>query len=1680
MKYCIQLFIVLFIWSGVSAQTFNNEWIDYSKTYYKFKVGKTGLYRITQTELAAAGLANISSEQFQLFRNGKEVPLYITVSNGLLTATDHIEFWGEENDGKTDKALYKNPAFQLSDRYSLQTDTAAYFLTVNHGPNLRFVNTPNNVAGTTLTPLSNFMYTLRYDFKNQIHKGRGRYYGVYVYSSAYDEGEGWTSNDIAPGVSFGGNISNFLDRDPSGPPGTLRVGMAGNSKDGFGRSVKVSVNGTKLIEQPLGDFEAKHFSSTVPHSVFNTIPSFNYDITYSSGSGFDRVVVSYIEYKYPKKFDFANASNFEFNLPAAANSTFIQINNFNGGNAGAALYDLTNMQRYSAVYSGGYYKFVLTASTSERRLILVNEDVSNTLKAGTFKKINFTDYSSVANQGDYLFITGRSLLTGSAIQNYKSYRQSTVGGNFKPQIIDADELWDQFAFGIKKHPLSVKNFMGFAKAKFSVPPKFCFLVGKGMSYDEYRKNEASAYADQLNQVPTFGYPASDVILASNDFQPIAATPIGRISVIDNSELLLYLNKVKEYEAQQANISQTVADKSWMKNIAFVAGLNSGGLETTIDSYFAGYKPIAEDSLYGGKITYFSNSTTGPITPAVNQKLLNLFNEGISLFNYFGHSSAINLDYTIDDPSTFKNKGKYPMFLINGCDAGNIFSYDVSRITSISSLAEKFVMAPNSGAIGFIGSSHYGITTYLDKFNEGFYKSLSRKSYNKPVSVNVTDADIYLLSQNLEPETKYLQAAEYILNADPALKINAHSKPDYVIEEPDVKTEPAIISVAEKSFQLKVYLHNIGKFSGDSIRILLKHQLPNGTVVDLFNGKKKSFGHLDSLIIDVPIVASIHKGENKITVTIDPLQQIDELNEINNTINKNFQIIGNDVKPIYPYDLSIVPASPKMFYASTADPFLSLTDFYFELDTTLLFDSPIKFQKTIHTKGGLLEFNYPNELSEGTVYYWRVGLQTPSGIKWNNSSFTYLLNQKGFNQSHFFQHKQSSLNKINLTNAGWKFSTKSNTLRTRLAVFPTSGTLASEFSVLLNGELVTRYFCLNRSVAVNVFDPNTLKPLINQAVPSVQKANGEGGFMGSAATCDAVRQINFEFSVADAASRNKLKDFLDWIPSGYYVVLRNRNDPSTNSYVDEWKNDISVYGAGNSLYDRVKAAGFTGIDKYTYNRVWSFVYKKNDNNFMPAEKFSEGIYDKAINDIEVFSSDSLGEVMSPLIGPATSWNSVQWTGIANSSYNSNNSMMEVYGITSTGTSVLLQQVKPTQTEDVSTVSTNNYPYLQLRLKTSDGKDFLPYQLKYWRVLYTPLAEGAVHPSLDFQLKDTVERGEQLQIVFPFKNVSTEKFDSLQVRLQITDQANQTHTFLLPKTKPLFTSDTARINTTIDTKDFPGNNTLHADVNPDLIHPEQTHVNNFFYRNLFVRNDNVNPLLDVTFDGVHILNNDIVSASPKIKIDVKDDSKYLLLNDTSLVSVKLRYPNSTVRDFNYTNDTLKFIPATGSTNKASVEFSPYLKDDGDYQLTVRAKDKAGNLPASNDYSVSFKVMNKAMISDMFNYPNPFTTSTAFVFTLTGNEVPQNLKIQILTITGKIVKEITKQELGSLHIGKNITEYKWDGTDAYGQPLANGVYLYRVITNLNGNSLERFDMKDSGGNSIDTQKFFNKGYGKMYLMR
>jgi hypothetical protein len=203
--------------------------------------------------------------------------------------------------------------------------------------------------------------------------------------------------------------------------------------------------------------------------------------------------------------------------------------------------------------------------------------------------------------------------------------------------------------------------------------------------------------------------------------------------------------------------------------------------------------------------------------------------------------------------------------------------------------------------------------------------------------------------------------------------------------------------------------------------------------------------------------------------------------------------------------------------------------------------------------------------------------------------------------------------------------------------------------------------------------------------------------------------------------------------------------------------------------------------------------------------------------------------------------------------------------------------------------------------------------------------------------------------------------------------------------------------------------------------------------------------------------------------------LRLSDTSVLSLILQYPNGTKKEIPFNDPNVRFTPAASTNqNKATIEFTPSFTEDGTYRLIVKGKDMSGNTAGDVDYSVNFKVITKSSISNVLNYPNPFSTRTHFVYTLTGEAPPQYFRIQIMTISGKVVREITQDEIGALKIGTHKTDYAWDGHDEYGNQLANGVYLYRIIAKgKDGKAFEGYE-------GDTTNDLFKKGIGKLVILR
>ncbi len=1687
----ILLLLLTVVSLSAGAQSYNNEWIDYNKTYYKFKIAVTGVYRIPQSSLAAIGLGNVNASDFQLWRNGEAIPIYTSVQNAPLDANGYIEFWGEMNDGKPDLPLYRVADHQLNNKWSLQTDSAAFFLTVNPGgSNRHYVNTLNDVAGNTLTPEPFFIHTAANYNKGKINPGRSEVVGKsFTYSSSYDQGESYTSGDIVAGAVANSNFTAlhpYLGNDA--PNAIIKVNAAGNATNP--RRFVVNVNGDSVYGATMDYYEYVKGTAEMSMSKISG-GSASVQVRNMGTSANDRMVVATVELIYPRVFNFANQRQFYFELPANSNGNFLHITGFNHGATKPILYDITNNRRYEGVFAssgtGSAVRFALQPSSQPRSLVLVHQTVNLISTITQFEQRNFVDYSRPEFQGNYLIITNR-LLTGAVggsdpVEDYRLYRSSPQGGSYNAKVYLIDQLEDQFGLGIKQHPLSIRNFLRWARVRYSSPLTNVLLIGKGLVYTHFRANEKKPDIDKLALLPTFGFPASDNLLSAEGGSSIPLTPIGRISVINKDEIVAYLQKVKQYELAYNISSPSIIDKAWMKNVVHVTGASDNNTSDILLQALNGHKKIIEDSLYGGNVHTFTKTSADAVQQVSSTRLENLLREGVGLLTYFGHSSASTLEFNLDNPQNYDNEGKYPIFIVMGCNAGSFYNYNEGRLYTKETISERFVLAPDRGSVAFLASTHLGIVHYLDIYNTRFYKAMSTTHYGSTLGEIMDEAIRQVFSATSQNDFyARFQCEQFTLHGDPAIRMYSSDKPDYVIEEPQVKVSPSFIPISETKFDVTASFMNIGKVINKDIVVEMKRTYPDQSVEILQRDTVPFTSFIDSISYQLQINPIRDKGLNKITITIDATNAVDELFETNNSITRDVYIIEDDVKPVYPYNYSIVNQQDIKFTASTANPFAINAKYILEIDTTELFDSPSKVIRTLNSSGGAFDFTPGMSFVDKTVYYWRVAKEVTSGpLVWNTSSFIYLEgNEVGFNQSHIHQHFKSELNRIKLDSASktWDFKTTTNNIFVRNGVYPTTSDQGSFYSGTINDvEGFIGPGCNFNELIFNVIHPVTFVPWKNDY------SGATGLYQSFKAVCGSGRDYNFQFLLSDITWRKRIMDFLDSIPDGYFVLVRTNSSSTVagNTYASVWQDDQTILGPGQSLYHKLFDQGFEDVGSFDKPRSFIALFKKNRKSEYAAQSvFSEGIYDAITLDGNAFATDTLGVVTSPPMGPAKVWKTLIWDGQRPASPATDLTSFDVVGINDNGNeSVLVSNLAADQTNnyDLSGVDATLYPFIKLRMTTKDTVNYWPYQLNYWRVYYNPAPEGAVAPNIYFESSDTTSIGASVDFGIAFKNVSKIDFDSIKVKLSITDENNVENIIPIPRQKALVPADTIKLKVSIDTRSLSGNNTLFVNFNPDKDQPEQYLFNNYAFRSLYVIPDSLNPMMDVTFDGTHILNKDIVSAKPKILIKLSDELQSLPLNDTSLFNVKVRFPDDPEprRYYFSSTDTLQLTPPDLGSNTASVNFTPYFPIDGEYELIVTGKDRSGNLAGNVEYKVAFTVINKPMISNMLNYPNPFTTSTAFVFTVTGSEVPQNIRVQILTITGKIVREITKEELGPLHIGRNITEFKWDGTDQYGQKLANGIYLYRVITNLNGKSLDKYKAKGD-----NTDQYFNKGYGKMYLMR
>lgn len=1688
----VSLLLLLFICS--KAQPFSNSWINYAQRYYKIKVAENGIYRIDSTALASAGIvlgsSGIDPRTIQIINKGVQQYIYVQgESDGQFNTSDFIEFYGEKNDGKLDSSLYFNTTFIPNPYYSLINDTAVYFLTINTS------SSSNNRMQVQNDTAFNSYNSTDYFFREEIVENHNGYFEgetdpVGGTDARYTRAEGWFDGTS---ILNQGDQSAYVISTPqvytSGPPALFKTVVVGASKaanvSGNDHHLQIDFQGSSsyqnIKDTSFAGYQSNRFIFTQPASSLAV--GANY-IRYSSlqvpGVSSNRTTPSYLYLKYPHNSNLEGNSNYLMYLPdnTIQPKSRLSITNFNTSGT-AHIYDLTNALRIDFVQGTGNFQALVPNSGGEKKCFLTSEgNIINvtSIVPVTSPSAQFTDFSTQILDSAFIIVSNKTIWSGAV--SYKNYRNSLQGGGHNVVLADIDELYDQFAYGIVKSPLSIRNFCDFYIQKCNATghpiPHNLFLMGKSIHLRNSRNpvwfDDGDYYSNYaLNMVPSFGNPSSDILLTAglNGTQYSPAIPTGRLAARTSNDVIDYLNKVIQFDTTNAG--------DWKKQVLHFGGGVTTQEQLSFRTYLENYANIIRDTLFGGQVYNFNKTTSQPIQINTSDTLRDFINNGVSLMTFFGHASGQGFDQSTDDISTYNpQSGHYPFLLANSCYAGDLHASGISS-------SENFVMLANKGMIGYLGSVGLGLPPSLDRYSTEFYKQISVKNYSKSIgkSIQQTIATISPSASAYDQATCF----EMTLHGDPAVKISPGSKPDYKITAANVSFDALTIP---NKIIVKVVRTNIGSATNQSSLTQLVRVFPNGDTVttSIFNREPH---YKDTVSFQMPIDTNNLKGTglNKFYITLDRNNQVAELNENNNTTGEvDFLINGGDIIPVYPFEFSIIQTDTITLKASTADLLAPSKNYIFQIDTADTFTSHLMKSFTFSAPGGVVKWNpqlgpfpFPH-FNDSAVYYWRVSPDSTSptsSYKWRESSFQYIApahgNTAGWEQAHFLQFKNDKFQYAHFNRQQREFLFF-NDLKTIECITGIPYTYEAEYKISSHLEYYQPWIAGSSGMTFAVIDPITGNP--RQSVNDTNNQYHCYNLQWGNISCGQNGSLEnaFDFN-DDVAGQNNMLNFMNnFIHTGDLVL-------AFASY-----NNIPNYSAAFKLqFNNL----FNAPNIYNVPTARSYIMfgKKGGGSGAATEIVGDSTNAKITLHSTFLTNWNQGSISSPVIGPARSWHSLHWRWKSLDANATDDSIVvRVIGIKANGTEVTLANFNTNNTDVLNLgtyVDSSLYPNIRLVAYLKDDHNTTAPQLKRWHVIFDPVPEAALNPPLVSShliiSADTIQEGDNFKIRLPIQNISNIPFtqDSLLVSYWITDAAGATHNLPSKLKKKPFNPNEIIIDTvSVNSYGYKGNNALWVEVN-QINKPhsqlEQYHFNNILRIPFRVTGDRTNPLLDVTFDGVHILNQDIVSAKPNILIKLKDENKFLALNDTANFKVFLQSPGSSTAKRVWFGDIMSFIPAVLPNNSCKINYTPTLLQDGTYQLLVQASDISHNQSGAVDYKISFEVINKATITEVMNYPNPFNNATHFVFTLTGSQLPSTFKIQIMTITGKVVKEIFQDEIGSIHIGRNITDYAWDGRDEFGDKLANGVYLYRVITKLNGEDIEHRD--------TDADQYFKKGWGKMYMM-
>jgi hypothetical protein len=213
-----------------------------------------------------------------------------------------------------------------------------------------------------------------------------------------------------------------------------------------------------------------------------------------------------------------------------------------------------------------------------------------------------------------------------------------------------------------------------------------------------------------------------------------------------------------------------------------------------------------------------------------------------------------------------------------------------------------------------------------------------------------------------------------------------------------------------------------------------------------------------------------------------------------------------------------------------------------------------------------------------------------------------------------------------------------------------------------------------------------------------------------------------------------------------------------------------------------------------------------------------------------------------------------------------------------------------------------------------------------------------------------------------------------------------------------------------------------------------------------NDDEGPQLEVYLNDEKFIDGSITDETPVLLVKAFDENGINTVGNgighdiTAIIDGKTSKP--IILNEYYSSE-------LNSYQTGEIRYQMSKLEPGRHTVLVKVWDVNNN---SSSVETSFIVQEKQtpFLSNVYNYPNPFTTSTEFMFEHNQSCSTLDVQVQIFTISGKLIKTINE----SLNtFGFRTQGITWDGRDDFGDQLGKGVYIYHLkVKNPDGQLAEK----------------------------